>query len=332
MVRAILLAFLLFVGCGGSGSDLLDIIDVIDGVDRKAIDTSRLGVNAFANQNFAGSICAQYTEIRDTLRLNSVRVLFNWDDNVQPSPNASLNFSFYDDILECIPDGVDALVILTNVPSWMGNSANWINGNPRLTFARRWARRVAQRYQGNSKIIGYQIWNEPDNPDFGENGIIDVLNSPENFIELVSLSSNLIRNNDPGKLIVSGSTRSIAQNFPSNLDYNKALRDGGIEEFVDVYGIHYYGRSFERFILDVKGFLKAIQKPIWVTESGIVGVNEQLPYGEQVWPFLRENVAGIDRIYQYRFAEDQPSSISFGLRTPDPGFPVSDLYIFLRDR
>ena len=281
---------------------------------------------------FAGSTCAQYEEIKNTLGLKFVRVLFNWDDNVQPTPDASLNFSFYDQIISCIPSGVDALVILTNTPSWMSNSANWVQGNPRLTFARKWAKQVAQRYAGNSKIRAYQVWNEPNNPAFSVNSRIQVLNSPENYIELVSLSSNLIKDADPGRTVVSGATTAIAQNYPDTLNYNKSLVNGGILSAVDIYGIHYYGTNLEAFVDGVRDFLNGVSKPIWVTESGRQGVNNQLAYAEKIWPYLRENVSGIGRIYYYRFAENTPADVSYGLRTPDSGFPVSDLYIALRDR
>ncbi|MCB0330194.1 MAG: cellulase family glycosylhydrolase, partial [Bdellovibrionales bacterium] len=335
-----LLFFPLFMGCNSSTVDEAldaidnpdDLLDLADGVDRKPIDTTRFGVNAFSNQAFAGSICGQFAEIRNTLRLNFVRVLFNWDDNVQPTPDASPNFSFYDEIINCIPPGVDALVILTEVPSWMSNSTNWDEGNPRLTFARRWVRRVARRYAGDRRIVGFQVWNEPNNTTFPANAVMQVLDSPTNFVELMSLSSNLIKEADSGRTVISGSTTSIAQNFPTTFDYNKAAVEAGLLSVVDIYGIHYYGTNFERLVGPVDDFLNSISKPIWVTESGRMGVNNQLVYAETAHPFLREQVPGIDRIYWYRFAEDLPADVSFGLKTPDPNFPVSDLYISLRDR
>lgn len=326
-----LIVLILGIGCNSS-DDAKDLIDTIDGPESKQIDTSRMGVNLFANQSFAGSVCSQFLDVRDTLRLNHVRVLFNWDDNVQPSPESTPNFSFYDDIVDCIPSGVDALVILTNVPSWMTVSSNWISGNPRQTFAQLWAKKVAKRYAGNTKIAAFQIWNEPNLNGIPANETIGVLTSPENFVELVSLSSNLIKDADPGRKIVSGSTSAIAQNFPTTLNYNKAALLAGLENFIDYFGVHYYGTNFEVFTLDVKDFLNSISKPIWVTESGRQGVNQQLDYVSKTWPFLREKVANIDRIYYYRYAENTSPEITFGLRNPSTEFPVSDLYIYLRDR
>jgi len=211
----------------------------------------------------------------------------------------------------------------------MANSSEWENGNPRLTFANRWARVVARRYAGHPKISGYQIWNEPNNAAFPSNERLSLLQDPLNFVELTSFASQAIRDEDLTKLIVSGATTSIAQNYPSALNYNKILVDAGILTLVDIYAIHYYGTNFERLVGDVDDFLKTISLPIWVTESGKTGVNNQLEYAERTLPFLRERVGGIDRIFWYRFAEDLPATESFGLRTPDPDFPVSDLYIYL---
>jgi len=337
LITLLALLFILFSGCNSSTVDEAlevikdpgDALDLADGVDRKPIDLQRFGLNAFSNQAFAGSICNQFSEIKDTLGITAVRVLFNWDDNVQPTPNSNINFSFYDDILDCIPAGMTALVILAETPSWMANSSEWENGNPRLTFANRWARVVARRYAGNPKISGYQIWNEPNNAAFPSNEMLSVLQDPLNFVELTSFASQAIRDEDLTKLIVSGATTSIAQNYPSALNYNKILVDAGILTLVDIYAIHYYGTNFERLVGDVDDFLKTISLPIWVTESGKTGVNNQLEYAERTLPFLRERVGGIDRIFWYRFAEDLPATESFGLRTPDPDFPVSDLYIYL---
>jgi hypothetical protein len=327
---AVFLTVLFFSAC--SSSDVKDVIDAAEGVPRRTIDVTRMGVNAFANERFAGSICDQYQEVSKTLNIKFVRVLFSWNDGIQPTPQSSPFMGFYDDIVNCLPRDVDALAVLTGVPSWMNDSANWINGNPRQTFVENWVKIVASRYKGKRRIVGYQIGNEPNNSEFPENSTLDLVMSPSNFVELVAMASNAVKGIDSSKLVVNGATTGISQRFPETLDYNRSLRDAGLEEFVDRFAIHYYGTNFEKFLLEVKDFLNASTRPIWVTESGIVGFDQQLAYVEQVWPFLREHVEGVDRIYYYQFAENAPADISFGLKTPDPSFPVSDLYVHLQER
>jgi len=321
-----------FVAC--SKSEVEEALEIVEGVPRKTIDTSRLGVNAFVNDNRFGSIRSQFLEVRDTLGLRFVRVLFGWDDNVQPTPGSSPNYSFYDSILNRLPDGMDALVILTGVPSWMSDSANWIDGNPRTTFVERWVRPAVERYGGNGKVVGFQIWNEPNMASDPKNDILGLTSSPENYVEMLAAGFSVIEDVAPARLVLNAATTAISQNFPDTVNYNRGMRDAGAREFVDIWAIHYYGRQFENVVQDggVRDFLNGLGMTIWVTESGRQGVNEQLPYGEQVWPFIREKIPNIDRIYVYQFAEPTPPGSTFGLRNLSSDFPVSDLYVHLRER
>lgn len=314
-------------------SDVKDLIDLATNPpDREAIDVTKLAVNNFFVQPQFGTIAQQGREIRDTLHLNHVRVLFAWTDSVQRSPGSSRNYSFYDTILEEIPAGLDVIVVLYEVPSWVGNPSNWVGGNPRRTFAERWVRPTVQRYAGHPKIIGWEIWNEPD-AEITPNVVLG-LSDAANYVDLLSYSANEVRRNDPTRLVIPAATQSIQQNFPTSLNYNKRMRDLGAANMVDLWNVHYYGKNFESVVTDngVADFLNGLNKPIWITESGETGPNEQLAYGETVWPFLMSEVPAIERIYIYEFASTAPLESNFGLKTSDPQFPVSDLYIHLRDR
>ncbi|MCB0332293.1 MAG: cellulase family glycosylhydrolase [Bdellovibrionales bacterium] len=311
-----------------------DAIDVIDGVDRKPIDVSRMGVNAFANDSRFGSIPAQYREVRDTLGLKYVRVLFAWNDAVQSAKGANINWSFYDAIADAIPAGVDALVVVTNVPSWMNNSSNWDDANPRTTFVNEFFRPLVRRYRNNGRIVGYQVWNEPNNTGFSENETIQVLDSPENYVELLALAYSVVKDISPSKLVLNAATTSINQNSNNPLDYNRRIRDAGGFNFLDRFAIHYYGKQYENFIRQggVKDFLGSVPKQIWITESGIQGFDKQLAYVEEVWPYLREKIGGLDRIYYYQFTSAASADSAFGLRNLSSETPVSDLYVHLRER
>ncbi|MCB0310487.1 MAG: cellulase family glycosylhydrolase, partial [Bdellovibrionales bacterium] len=258
---------------------------------------------------------------------------FIWNDAVQSSPGSDIDFSFLDSLLSSLPQGLDALVVVDGLPSWMSNPANWDTGNPRLTLANHLIRQMGRRFGNHPKIVGFEIWNEP-NIQNSQNETLGVLSSAENYVEMLAAASSILRELAPGKLILNAATTAINQNFPATLNYNKAMRDAGAQAFIDRYNIHYYGRQYERVTTGggVADFLNGIAEPIWITESGIQGVNQQLEYGEQTWPFLRDNIPGIERIYIYRFADSSPPAASYGLRTLDPQAPVSDLYIHLRER
>lgn len=338
MFRTIFLSLSLVLAALSTGCDQKDEADALLEIaknppKRKQIDTSLLGVNAFFVTPGMGTIGDQFRDIRFTLGLTHVRVLFAWTDAVQPTPGSSPNFGFYDNILAAVPPGMDVLVVLTHTPSWMSNSANWIDGDPRATWVEKWLKPVVTRYAGKGVISGFEVWNEPDLTTVASDSALG-LTDPANYMELLALGSNAIREAAPGKLVVMAATQSIQQNYANNLNYNKQLKEMGAEEFIDVWNIHYYSSSYENVVIKngVADFLNSVTKPIWLTESGATGVNNQLAYAETTWPFLTEKIKGINRIYQYQHTENSPPDITYGLRNPNGEFPVSDLYLHLRER
>lgn len=318
----------------GACSDAGDLIELgVNPPEAKPIDITRTGVNNFFNESGFGSNSEQFLEIRDTLGLKYVRVLLAWTDDVQPTPSSEVNYGFFDRIFASIPPGVDVLVVLAHTPSWMTDSSNW-TGSAINTWVERWVRPTVAHYRNTPGIVGYEVWNEPDLTVVPSDKALQLENSPENYAELQRLSSIVIRSLDSRRKIVMGATKSIQQDFPNPLNYNKKLRDLGVEGYVDIWGIHYYGKQFESFITrsGVKDFMNSLQRPIWLTESGKSGPSEQLDYVQTVWPFLRENVPGIDRIYYYQFASRAALSDNYGLKTGDASAPVSDLYVYLREQ
>lgn len=327
-----LLAILALLSACNSTEDLIDL--ALDPPQRRTIDTSRMGVNNFFIDPEFGTIPQQYSEIQNTLGLRSVRVLMSWVNAVQPSPSSNVNFDFFDAIIANIPAGVDVIIVVTGTPDWMTNPNNWDGGNPRATWVNRWLTRIVQRYGQQGGVLGFEVFNEPNFLDIPSDVALDLQN-PDNYFELLSLSASVIRANAPSRLVIPAATLAINQSFPDNLNYNRRLRDLGAADIVDVWNIHYYSRAFERVVQNdgIADFLNGLGKPIWITESGETGPNNQLEYVETVWPFLRDEIPGIDRIYYYQFGETVlPVENNFGLRTTDPSFPVSDLYVHLRNR
>jgi hypothetical protein len=324
---------MVLTGCLGS-SDVKDAVDVAKGVPRKTIDVSRLGMNAFVNDGRFGSIADQFAEVKGTLGIDRVRVLMAWDDGVQSGPDAEINFGFYDEVASSIPGGMQAVVVLTHLPSWMSDSANWIDGNPRKTFVEKFVKPVVRRYNKNNRIVGFQIWNEPNDVNNPDNLTMQLAASPENYVELLASAYSVMRDRSPGKLVVTAATTAINQNYPETRDYNRGMRDAGAAQFADVWAIHWYGRQYENLIRKsgIAEFLGGLGLRVWVTESGAQGVTEQLAFGEQTWPFLLEKAPNIEYIFVYQFTESASADKTYGLRTLDKSKPYSDLYISLRDR
>jgi hypothetical protein len=295
---------------------------------RQEVNVSKIGLNAFGNEPIFGSPEEQYEEIRNELGIRQLRLLFAWTDDVQPSPNSPLNHSFHDALIDSLPAGTEALIVLANMPDWMSDPVNWVHGNPRTTFFRKWVRPIVRRYKRKRKIVAFQIFNEPDSTSFFESSVLGSVDSPENYMELLRRSSRFIKRVS-NKKVVAAATTSILQNFPETLNYNKRLHELGLEQYSDVTGIHLYGESVERYYFGIGDFLKSLQNPIWVTESGQRGADEQLNYVERVWPFFEKEIPLIERFYYYQFAENSPSNSSFGLRNTSDNQPLSDFYLHL---
>lgn len=332
-MKALILSLALALLSACNSSVVETATDAIEGVPEKTIDTDILGANAFVNDGRFGSQSAQYKEVRNTLGLKFVRVLLQWNDAVQSSKASDLNLGFADAVIGSLPSDLDALVVLTGAPSWMRDRSKWDGGDAGLTFVNEFVAPVVARYGGNGRIIGFQVWNEP-NQGNGDNETMGFTNDPVAYVATLQKAFTVIRRLAPAKLVVSAATTAINQNFPDTLKYNRSMRDAGARDYSDIWAIHYYGRQFENVTRPggVADFANGLSKPIWVTESGAQGVNNQLKYGRQVWPYLTDKINGIQRIYLYQFTEASPPESTYGLRNLSKDFPVSDLYVHLRER
>lgn len=315
------------LGVACNNSDVDAVQSAVNGVPRKDIDKGRLGINAFVNDSRFGSISSQFEDIRSTLGLSRVRILFNWSEGVQASPGSTPEFSFYDSILAGLPSNMRAIVVLTGLPRWLGDESQ-----ARAQFVDSWVRAVVQRYGSDGRIEGFQIWNEPNDPNRGDNAIMGFIGDPSGYASVLSAAHGVVKSIAPDKLVISAATTAINQNFPDSLNYNRGMRDAGAEGSCDVWAIHYYGSQYENVqrksgVADV---LNGLSRPIWVTESGAQGVNSQLEYGERTWPFLFDEIQGLQRIYIYQYTEDSDAAVTYGLRNPSSSQSISDLYVWLR--
>ncbi|MCB0319733.1 MAG: cellulase family glycosylhydrolase [Bdellovibrionales bacterium] len=299
------------------------------------IQKKNLGVNAFVNDPSFGTISEQFQEVQQTLGLQYVRVLFNWNDQVQPTPTAQPQFDFYDSILASLPPGMDALVIVNGLPSWMSDPTNWSNNDPRATFVELWVKTVVDRYSSNTQIVGWEIWNEPNDDGNPENLTLAMdwknADGASNYVAMLSSAYDVVKAKMPSALVVAAATTSINQNYPNTLNYGKAMKSAGAEAVCDVWGVHYYGTEYDHIFAPngIEPFINSLSKPIWLTESGAKGVTAQLDYVDETWEILETSFKNLERIYYYQFTEATPPDTTYGLRNLGPGEEYSDLYNYL---
>ena len=293
---------------------------------QKDINIDKMGLNAFYNDPAFGTMREQSKEIREVLGIRSVRILFHWDEHIQKAEHMPINWSFIQDVVDAIPEGMDALMVVNGVPKWLEEYP----GNKKQAFYDMF-KRVCYKFKDNPKIVGYQVWNEPNIPEAEKNEVMGWKNDPAEYVQLVKKCYEISKEIDKNKAIVSAATTSINQNYPKTLEYNKKMVENGILDVIDCYGLHWYGESFELLhrpngILE---FLKSFKKQIWMTESGEEGLGKQKKYVRRAWPYLRKLLSHrLHRIYYYIYYGGD-----FGLKQKDgEEIRVSDLLVYLQEK
>lgn len=79
------------------------------------------------------------------------------------------------------------------------------------------------------------------------------------------------------------------------------MQEAGVEAFCDRVAYHVYGRNL---VPHLRGLAR---KPVWVTESGVVGTANHLAWQRDVLPEIKEGIGNVERVYY------------FDLYDPDPG-------------
>lgn len=320
----LLLAVVTATACGLHGG-VDDLGDLIFGNGGK-IPRGKLGIQNEFVSNPKGDPGAQGADIRNTLGLRHIRTSFFFDESFLPSEGARPNFSRFDTILASIPPDTDLLPILAYAPQWLANRADWKD-----VFINRYVIPVLDRYGNDGRIIGWEIWNEPDgfcNGRVAPPGVLDC--SPGDYVDLAARTAPEIRKRS-GALIVGAATTSINQSFPSHFDYNKNMVGAGLLPLIDVYNFHWYGEQLEKLTFGgIADFLNSTGKLVWCTESGDRGSTRQLQHAEDVFPAFDDSIDNLDRIYIFTYFDGAGSANTFGLVSAE-GIE-SDLYQFLRDQ
>ncbi len=119
---------------------------------------------------------------------------------------------------------------------------------------------ITTRYRG--RIDAYEIWNEPNDPNFGRI-------PPAQLAELTKVAAEEIRVIDPAATIVSAS--------PYDTNFLDSYLAAGAGQYVDVIGYHQYADVPEKQLLEELRGVRLIAnqfapgKPIWLTEGGSQG-------------------------------------------------------------
>jgi hypothetical protein len=222
--------------------------------------------------------------------------------------------------------GVEVLYTMGRSPRWASARPNDRGRNPNaepggmaeprdLEDWRNYVRKVATRYKG--RIKAYEIWNEPNLPNFYSG-------TPEAMLNLAREAYTVLKQVDPSIIVVSPSAVGPT-GIPWLEDY---LKLGG-GKYADVIGYHFYIHAQEPeamlgFIDQVHGLTQKYgvgDKPLWNTEAGWLEgrVDAQDGPAYMARAYVLNWAAGVTRFYWYawdqqnarvRMTEDDESSLT----------------------
>lgn len=303
-------------------------LSLLDLLPEGQLNRRSLGINAFANERQFGTVANQLRETRRSLSISRLRVLFAWNDQVQSSANAPVFWGFYDEIARSIPRRSRAIVVVTGLPQWVRNQGGQ---NAEAMFLNDWFAKVSARYGTSRRIEGFQLWNEPNDSNNPDNVVLDFAGNPQNFVDFTAQGNSIIDRTAPNQKLVSAAPTSLMQNFPETAHYMQKMLDAGLEQHVDIVAAHMYGESLETILFsdDITKPLRSLTRPLWITESGAKGNQNQEEYARRLWPYLFEQFPALRRIYIYQFTDGTAPQDSFGLKSGSDGRTVSDLYRYL---
>lgn len=195
------------------------------------------------------------------------------------------SFAEYDPIVAAYAKkGIGTLFVL-NQQTVAGKNAPWKNGDWGA-YANQFASaagQIADHYAHLGDKVAFEVWNEEDNQD---TPWVSIYVPPKHYAKMLWRTASAIRNVSPDSKVIFGglSTDHAEASF-----YVKQVRRAlGGDLPVDAIGIHPYGRwpgkrpfrswGFGSLDKELKGFAKQISdKPLWITEIGIVGEDKPLP-------------------------------------------------------
>jgi Glycosyl hydrolases family 39 len=158
----------------------------------------------------------------------------------------------------------NVLLTLGQSPAWASKNNTELNyfglgsvyAPKSLDDWRDMVRTISTRYKG--RIDGYEIWNEPNDPNFGKLSISELM-------DLTRTASQEIRAIDPSAKIISAS--------PYSNGYLDQYLAAGAGDYVDVIGYHEYRNDPEGMLSDLSNVRYTlddynVNKPLWMTEGG----------------------------------------------------------------
>ena len=134
---------------------------------------------------------------------------------------------------------------------------------------KKFLKKLIKRYK--KQIFYYEIWNEPDLKKYF-NG------SNSDYFDLLKLSHRIIKKIHPNSFILNGGVSG------KNIDYWHKVLSAEYSEYFDIFNFHLYKHCnkksglYKNYLDEVIKVTSNINKPIWITETGLAKKNEVSSY------------------------------------------------------
>ena len=191
-----------------------------------------------------------------------LRISFSWSE-MEPEPGR-YDFAFWDKVVPMAVDeyGLRLIPYVCYTPGWASSEpdsdAVWTTPPKDLAAFGRFVGALVDRYKG--RIRSWEIWNEPDIPEFWTG-------STQQYAALLAEGSRAVRRADPTARVVLG---GIARR-PEFL--RELLRDEGVSPLIDVVNCHSYFETWH------DGAIEGLPTYLGL----IAGVIDDHGHGQELW-------------------------------------------------
>lgn len=148
--------------------------------------------------------------------------------------------------------------------------------------------RPASSHVDQSDPVAFQILNEPTN-------FLGI--APADYVRtFLAPTYDYFKQLRPDLPIVSAAT--VGQN--SGVLRARQMLEAGLENYTDIVAFHVYNRE------SVPGLTTLTSKPVWITESGVRGPDNHLPWVLDTFAELRNSFSTLEQIYFFQLFDLAP--------------------------
>jgi hypothetical protein len=204
-------------------------------------------------------------EVVKTNGLSVLRISFSWAE-MEPE-RGKYDWAFWDSFVRMATDefGLRLIPYVCYTPSWASRTPEsfWTQPPTDPAFFREFLKVLVSRYKG--RIHSWEIWNEPDNPEYWRGSLNE-------FATLIEEGSRAVHEADPRAQIVMGGLAGNLNFLAGMLTNHLALKE------INIFNLHNYYETWSndsieqipQYINHARDLLRGHdrQTPLWLAEVG----------------------------------------------------------------